>query len=442
MLDSVSIENSRWDNLIYKISLGLFFFGFSTIGFGVFLFGIEFPTSIFTVAVYLIFLLQLVSNSFRFSKLLFFIWGFIFVQTFVFNWSYINFQSSFKHFIGLVIFSLVCFSFFSKNTFKIYSTVKVYYNFCFFIACLSIFQFFLFAIFKLSFLPQNILSGSLVFQGNDSFKAEILDVFPRAVGLSTEPAHYVAILLPAVYISIYTLLDANHLFNRNSKTSARVILFGYIISFSLVGYFGIGVCLFIIFRKKIKISFLKISSLLLVFVLLLYFILQSSIGDKVYSFISVTKDITGSEYTSSDQSSFALLSNLLVADESLKRSNLMGTGLNSHMITYDTVISNIFSESQIVAELNREDAGSMFIRIISEFGLPGLILFIWFLYLYNVKGKSYISSNSAANNMCLVFLIMYCTRNGTYLNILFFFFLAMFYYTYKTSLKDNQPNRI
>jgi len=437
MLDSISIEKNRWDNLIYKISLGLFLFGFATIGFGVFLFGLEFPTNISTVSIYLIFILQLVSNSFRFSKLLFVIWGFIFIQTFVFNWSYINFQSSLKHFIGLIIFSLVCFSFFSKNRFKIYSIVQVYYNFCFFIACLAIFQFFLFAIFKLSFLPQNILSGSFAFQGSDSFRAEILDIFPRAVGLSTEPAHYVAILLPAVYISIYTLTGTNYLFNRNNKTIASIILFGFIISFSLVGYFGLGLCLFMIFRKKIKISLLKICALLLGFILLLYFILQSSIGDKVYSFISVSKDITGTEYTSSDQSSFALLSNLLVAGESLKRSNFMGTGLNTHMITYDAVISNIFFDSQIIAELNKEDAGSMFIRITSEFGLPGLFVFIWFLFHYKAMSITYVSSNSAINNMCLVFLIMYCTRNGAYLNVLFFFFLSIYYYTYIISLKEN-----
>lgn len=438
MLNSVSIEKSRWDNLIYKLSLGLFLFGISTIGFGTFLFGLEFPTNISTVAIYIIFLLQLVSNSFQFSRFLFFIWGFIFIQTFVFNWSYINFQSSLKHFTGLVIFSLVCFSFFSKNRFKIQSMVQVYYKFCFFIAGLAIFQVFLYVIFKLSFLPQNIISGSLAFQGKDSFRAEILDIFPRAVGLSTEPAHYVAILLPAVYISIYTLMGTNYLFNRNDKFVASVILFGFIISFSLVGYFGLGLCLFAIFRKKIKVSLLKISVLLLGFVLLLYFILQSSIGDKVHSFISVSKDITGTEYTSSDQSSFALLSNLLVAGESLKRSNFIGKGLNSHMITYDAVISNIFFESQIVAELNREDAGSMFIRITSEFGLPGLFGFIWFLFHYRAKKEFDLSSNAVTNSMCLVFLIMYCARNGNYLNILFFFFLAMYYYTYILLLTEKQ----
>lgn len=440
MSKSFEVKQYSWDDIIYKISLILFLVGFSTIGFGVYLFGLEFPTNISTLVIYLIFILQLVSNSLRFSKILLVIWGYIFIQTFVWNWNYINFSSSLNHFFGLVIFSLVCFSFFSVYIHKISDIVKVYYYFCFIIVCISIFQLFLFVIFNFSFLPQNILSGSLVFQGSDSFKAEILDILPRAVGISTEPAHYVTLLLPAVYISIHSLLGLHHLYNQKNITIAYVILFGYIISFSLIGYFGIGICLFIIYRKSVKIKSLKNIALILGFILLLYFILQTSIGDKVYSFISVSNDITGTKFTSSDQSSFALFSNLLVASESLMSSNFIGTGLNTHKISYDSLIFSFFSEGQIIAELNKDNAGSMFIRILSEFGLPGLFAFLWFLYYCYVYDKVNISTNSAINNMCLVFLILYSTRNGNYLNILFFFFLAMFYHTYKVSLnKSNKP---
>jgi hypothetical protein len=437
-LDSAATEEYRWDKLIYKTCLTLFLVCFSTIGFGNFLFGLELPTNTTTFFIYLIFVVQLVSDSLRFSKFLFFLWLYIFIQTFMLNWSYMNFQSSSIHFIGFIIFSLVSFSFFSKNRFKIFSIIQVYYKFCFFIACLAIVQFFLFVVFNISFLPQNILSGSLAFQGRDSFSPEILGVFPRAVGLSTEPAHYVAVLLPAVYISIYTLTGTKELFNTHNKTIAFTILFGFIISFSLVGYFGLALCFFIIFRKKMKISLLKISILLFGFIGLLYFILQTSIGEKVYSFISVSKDVTGAEYTPSDQSSFALLSNLMVAIEGLKLSNFLGTGLNTHMVTYDATMSTIFSESQIIAELNKENAGSMFIRIVSEFGLPGLLIFIWLLTHFKVDKKIRFSSNSAINNMCFIFLIMYCLRNGDYLNMLFFFFLSMYYYTYIVSKEVNQ----
>lgn len=431
------IENSSKVNaLSYKACLGLFLFGFATTGFGNFIVGIELPTNVSTFTIYIVFFIQLFTNSLRFSKFLMYLWIYIFIHTFILNWNYINFQSSLKYFVGFVLFSLVCFSFFSINRHKIISVIQVYYKFCFFIASLAIFQIFLFSVLNFSFLPQNILSGSLAFQGNNSFRPEIFGIFPRAVGLSTEPAHYVVLLLPAVYISIYTLTGTRGLFNLNDKTIASIILFGFIVSFSLVGYFGLGICLFVIFGKNIKISFFKATVVLFGFLGLLYLILLTPIGDKVQSFISVSKDITGSEYNSGDQSSFALLSNLMVAGESLKVSNYLGTGLNSHVVTYDATIYKIFSLSQIPNELNKENAGSMFIRILSEFGLPGLLLFIWLLRHFKLVSKIDISSNTAINNMCFVFLIMFCSRNGDYLNIFFFFFFAIFYYTYNNSKSE------
>lgn len=437
MSDSILKDVYQTDTLTYKACLGLFFFGFGTLGFGNFIFGIELPTNVSTFTVYLIFIIQLFTNSFRFSKFLFYLWIYVFIQTFILNSNYINFQSSFKYFIGFVLFSLVSFSFFSKNRSRIVSLMQAYYKFCFFIACLGIFQVFLFSLFKLSFLPQNIISGSLAFQGNDFFEPDIFGIIPRAVGLSTEPAHYVVLLLPAVYIALYTLMGAGNLFNIKNKKVASILLFGFIISFSLVGYFGLGICLFIIFGKNVKVGFFKASILLFCFLGLVYFILQTSIGDKVYSFISVSSDIKGADYTSGDQSSFALLSNLMVAFEGLKISNYLGTGLNSHVVTYDTTLSKIFSLSQIPSELNKENAGSMFIRILSEFGIPGLVIFIWFLRNFKVASKAYVSSNAAINNMCFVFLIMYSSRNGDYLNIMFFFFIAMFYYTYNNYKLEN-----
>lgn len=424
-----------WDKFTYKITLTCFFIGFTALTFNNFFFSKELPTDITTIIVYIVFFVQIASISLRFSKFLFFSWLYIFIQTFILNYSYINFQSSINHFIGLLLYSLVFFSFFSKNRQKIISILQVYYKFCFFLACLAIFQTGLFVIFNQSFLPQNILSNSQNFTGGGTFVAEVLGIFPRSVGLSSEPAYYAAILLPAVYISLHTLTGTGKLFKIYNKKMALIILFGFIISFSIVGYLGLSLCIFSIFRKKIKTNFFKTSLFLLVFIAIFYMLLQSPIGGKVDSFISGSKDITGKVYTSSDQTSFALLSNLMVAIEGLKISNFMGTGLNSHVITYDATLSKIFSLSQIPNELNKENAGSLFIRIPSELGLPGLVAFIWFLIYFKVKSRDIMTRYEAINSMCLVFLITYCSRTGHYINILFMFFLALYYYSYILSKK-------
>jgi hypothetical protein len=429
---------TKWDGLIFKSSLVLFLIAFASTGLGNHLLGIELPSDISTIIIYLIFFLQLISNSLQFSKILLISWFYIFVHTFLLNWYYINFVSSIKHFIGLVLFSLVTFSFFSKNRFRIVSIIQVYYKFCLLIVCIAILQMLLFVIFKVSFLPQNLLSGFLVFSGGNNFQPEILDIFPRLVSLSTEPAHFVILILPATYISLLVLTGSGYQLGIFNRPIAAFILFGFIMSFSLVGYFGLLICFISIFWKKVKTNFIKTSAFLIGFIALFFFILQTTIGEKVYSFLSVSKDITGTQYAATDMSSFALLSNLMVALEGLKISNCFGTGLNTHVITYDAKISSIFSASQIPMELNKENAGSLFIRIPSEFGIPGLIAFIGFLLYYRVSAKGEASSIKSLNSMCLVFLIAYGARSGHYLNVVFFFILALYYYTsvlHKTEVK-------
>lgn len=431
---SILTPGSLWDNLIYHLSVTGLIIVFVTLGFGNHLFGFTLPTDIATFMVYIVFFLLLFTNSLRFSRLLLYTWFYIFFQTFIWNWTYINFSSSLKHFIGLVLFSLVSFSFFSKNIHKLNSIIKIYYRFCFFLVCLAIMQLIFFLLFKFPFFPQDFFTGSS--RVTNIFVPEVLDILPRAVGLSTEPSHYVAMLLPAVYIALCTLTGSGSLFNVYNKTIAIIILFGFIISFSIVGYFGLALCLVSIFRNRFRTNFFKSSIVIIAFIGLMYILLQSPIGAKVYSFISVSKDITGTNYTSGDQSSFALLSNLMVALQSLKISHGLGTGLNSHEITYDATISNIFSLSQIPSELNKDNAGALFIRIPSEFGIPGMIAFVYFLIYYKIKGPKIKTKNGAINSMCLVFIIMYCSRTGHYLNILFLFFLALYYYTYILNKKQ------
>lgn len=433
---SIPSQFNAWDKLNYKITLTCFLIAFTTLGFGNHLFGVVLPTDVSTFLICIIFIIQLLSNSLQFSRLLLFTWLYIFFQTFILNWLYIDFQSSFKHFIGLVLFSVVSFSFLSRNRDKLNSIIQIYYKFCFYLVCLAIIQLFFFVAFDFSFLPQNIIAGSLVFGGSNSFVPEVFGIFPRAVGLSTEPASYVAILLPAVYIALNILIGNGKLFGVYNKTIAFIILLGFIISFSIVGYFGLVLCLVSIFRKRLKTNFFRSSLIILIFIGLGVFLLASPLGGKIYSFINVSQDITGADYTGNDATSFALLSNLMVAIKGLEISHFMGTGLNTHVITYDATINAIFLDSQILLELNKENAGALFIRIPSEFGLPGLIAFIWFLIHFKVKSDNIKTPFGAINSLCLTFLIMYSSRTGHYLSVLFMFFLAMYYYTYVLSKKQ------
>ena len=106
--------------------------------------------------------------------------------------------------------------------------------------------------------------------------------------------------------------------------------------------------------------------------------LNSQLIYKLTSLTSMSKDVTGYDYTTSDATGFALVSNIVVAKENLFNTRFLGSGINTHQYAYYKTIYSKFPESSLLNLLNVKDAGSLFIRIFSEFGIPGMFFFIFF----------------------------------------------------------------
>jgi O-antigen ligase len=81
-------------------------------------------------------------------------------------------------------------------------------------------------------------------------------------------------------------------------------------------------------------------------------------------------------------------------------------------------------------ELNKTDAGSLYIRIASEFGIPGLLAIAWFLVKYKLKTGGETYPYRAINDMCFIYLVMYGTRTGNYLETSLWLFAALYYYSF------------
>lgn len=102
-------------------------------------------------------------------------------------------------------------------------------------------------------------------------------------------------------------------------------------------------------------------------------------------------------------SSYALKSNLYIGIEKLKDNYLFGTGMFTHIDYYDYYMKVIYPDGYY--RLNYSDACSMFLRIFSEFGIIGLIIYITFLiYLFVIGLKK--------KNIYLLFILMvYITQS-------------------------------
>jgi len=422
----------------FKLTITCIILSLASIGIGSHLFGFDIFTDVSTLFIYLTLLFQIATRTLRFPKILGIVYAYIIVQTFLINISSISFFSSLKHFIGLIIFSLSIFSFVSVYRNRLIQIIQIYYKFALAIACIGILQPLIFVLLGISFIPQNLISGLLIVGGSNSFSPEIMDILPRSVGLSSEPAHYAIILLPGVFVSLLVLVGKARHLGIHNRPIAWMILTGFVLSFSIVGYFGLILCFISIFSKNLKGNRLTKVSVVMIFIGVFYFMSQTNLMSKINSLPSMFTNISGYQYASSDLTGFALASNILVAREGLKKSNYLGTGLNSHEDTYDEVIYSIFSNSQVILELNKKDAGSFFIRITSEFGIPGILALIIFLIHYRL-GKLFKSSpNKTINAICLVVILGYCIRNGNYFSVNFMLFSALYYYTF--SLQKEESN--
>ncbi|MEB2786970.1 O-antigen ligase family protein [Algoriphagus persicinus] len=424
------MSEARKGNL-YKIERNLLLAAFALTGFGHYFRRISLPLEYSTFLIFVVLVLQIISGTFRFPKFLFYIISFIIIQTFIINPSNLSDPRVGSHFIGLILLALSLFSFVSYYRNNLYDFAINYYKLVYYISLFSIFQIAIFLLFGISIIPQNFITGQLP-TGSPVFIPEVLGILPRNLGLSSEPANFSYILIPGVYLAISQLFT-KELFVANPKRYAWIILIAMVLTFSLVAYFGILLsALFLLKEKIFKLSVRIIYPITLLLVLI-YGIYASGVGEKFISLVKMGNEVSDNRMETHSYTAFALISNVMVVIESQKENHFIGSGLNTHLYNYDKYIYTIFEHEQVSLELNKEGAGSIFLRTLSEFGIPGLLaLFIFFIRFKLKRGVNF-SKYQIINEMALVTILLFCTRSGHYTNITFLIFGAIYYFSYQVN---------
>lgn len=145
-------------------------------------------------------------------------------------------------------------------------------------------------------------------------------------------------------------------------------------------------------------------------------------------------------------STFALYSNYVVARDSFIKNPLLGSGLGSHPLIYTKTFLSYFPENylRMYGNQNQQDANSKFLRLMSETGLVGLILFLTMVFKFYLSKKLVVNEESkiyaAINYSIFVYIILGLIRNGNYINTGFFLFFFMYYFSYIISKNIRQTN--
>ena len=130
-------------------------------------------------------------------------------------------------------------------------------------------------------------------------------------------------------------------------------------------------------------------------------------------------------------SSFILYNNYVVATENFKTNFLFGTGIGSHAFAF-----NVHSLSRDIKQKgfdsNSADANSMFLRLMSETGLFGLIIIFYIIITGYVKrDQKRLTYHWLISNAILLMILLNLFRQGHYFLYGFPFFIFLYYFNGK-----------
>jgi len=129
-------------------------------------------------------------------------------------------------------------------------------------------------------------------------------------------------------------------------------------------------------------------------------------------------------------SSFILYNNYRVALENFKTNFLFGTGIGSHPTAFEKY--SIAKDIKVWGfNLNSADANSMFLRLMSETGLFGLVIMFTIMIKCYVKRDRYNESfHWLVSNGILIMILLNLFRQGHYFLNGFPFFVILYYFNF------------
>jgi len=333
-----------------------------------------------------------------------------------------------KQVIGILFSSVAYYTFIRFNNFDLQKVFDLYLKVSFWVAGFAIFEEF-----------AKVLGVGLPFQHYKTVKLG----FHRVWSIMGEPYFLAVVLIPALFYYGAKFFGNKDYRDRSVLIPFTVIFLGTIFTFSSAGFMAVGFMALLIAWEKGFFSFQKGRIILLPLIILGIFSAYQYVQQNMYEFRtkmnqtinSFLSDASKSDLEEMNTTSFALYSNYKIARVSFKRNPLLSSGLGSHSYNYDRVFTEIFDSGYLVrfGELNKYDANSMFIRMVSETGLLGLGMFFWFMFKYRMKRKwlqvPELANYAIINHGIFILFIVRLVRTGNYISNGFFFFFFLYYFT-------------
>lgn len=251
--------------------------------------------------------------------------------------------------------------------------------------------------------------------------------FVTALGVYTEPAHSAPIMAWAVWVALIGK-EKNYNFVKLYKT-IPILLFSVLTqsTMTLVTVFAVFAVYVFIYQKRLgkKMKYIVLGCLALAVIMAVNsdFIIGAVARLRQFETISTT--------TRNDLSALALVSNLNIAIEKMKDGYIFGTGFDSHQMYYDKYIAEIYG--QIIMAVNKEDCASLYIRIFSEFGIIGFLIFV----IVVVKNSlNLLRKEDRTRFVFIALFLIIILRYGDYVNVVILVSMVLAFFNPLTSRNE------
>jgi hypothetical protein len=314
-------------------------------------------------------------------------------------WGYNNLNNFFAQFVGLFIIPVYFFTYFSLFKDRFEDIVLIYCKLSVLIAIIGFIQL---------ILDINLSSFAL-----------------KSVML--EPSHYCTIVLPALFITFKEKSYPRYYY--------RIIFISIVLSFSSLGFLGIGLA--ILLSSK-NISLIK-GLFSFLFILIIGIGLYMSFTPFKIRIDDTINAVQTQNLSGINLSSYSLISNLFVSIKSFSTNPLFGNGIGSHELSRKIYLEKIegIEGFEQYFRLNSKDANSLLLRIISELGIIGIIGMISFIskfYIPFIDEKN--SYYTFVSRGLILYFFCKLLREGHYFSPEMYFFVGLYVYNYKMFIKN------
>jgi hypothetical protein len=325
-----------------------------------------------------------------------------------------------KIFIGVLlstIFYYYVIQYYETNIEKMFG---IYLKWAYWSAVIGIIQY---ISFKLHFTPGynfnwlHFNKWSAAAEGDASIRINSIYMEPSQLGIMLGPASFVAIL--------NILRKRNYEYNNYQNYIILIVMY---LSKSSTGYIGIFLAIILI---GLNLGYLLYLLLFIVAGVFGAIGLYNSVDEFKGRIDAATALWVDQNYKieNVNTSSFVQYNNAHVAFENFKEHPLFGTGMGSHQVAYEKYSYTRTGEIRFKGtDLNSTDANSLFLRLMSETGLMGMLFFIIIVIKCFVGNPGTDDAHWIISGALLVLILLYLLRQGNYFLNGFPFFMWLYYY--------------